>query len=385
MLEFIRRLVKPRYGTLNYLEIKADRLLANYAYLQSLQPEAEIFPVLKSNAYGHGLKEVCLILNSSKAKMVAVDSYPEAQIVYRYFRGKVLILGEMPLKAYDYCRLERTEFVVYNSATLKYLARFGRKARVHLFVNSGMNREGLQDMSAFIASHKKYLDRVQVSGLCSHLASAEENSPLNSRQETVFRDSLNALRQAGFFPRWVHLGNSAAIFTMDDKLLTAFRAGLSFYGYSPFADDPDGNREAAAKASRLRPALEAYSQLVAVQELKAGESVSYNESYRAPSDTRIGVIPFGYFEGLDRRLSNQAKFLVRTKDENFWSVVAGRICMNLACLDLGSHAASIGDLVQIVSARTEDPNSITNLAHLSATIPYEVLVRFQANIRRKIV
>lgn len=104
MIDFIRKIVKAKYQTLNTVEIIKNNLLQNIEYLYSLQKQAEIFPVLKSNAYGHGLKEVCQILNSSKVKMVAVDSFPEAQIVYSNFKGKVLFLNEMPLKVYKYVK-----------------------------------------------------------------------------------------------------------------------------------------------------------------------------------------------------------------------------------------------------------------------------------------
>ena len=97
MLSRLRQVLKPRYETLNTIEITAQTLIANYNFLASLQLGAEIYPVLKSNAYGHGLKEVCQILNKTKAKTVVVDSFPEAQIAYKNFQGQVLILSEMPL------------------------------------------------------------------------------------------------------------------------------------------------------------------------------------------------------------------------------------------------------------------------------------------------
>lgn len=383
MPEFLSRLIRPQYETLNRLEIRANNLLSNYDYLCGQQPNAEIFPVLKSNAYGHGLKEVCQILNSSTAKMVAVDSYPEAQIVYRYFKGKVLILGEMPQEAYNYCKLKRTEFVVYNADTLKYLARFGKKAKIHLFVNSGMNREGLSDLTDFLQKNKRYLDQVQVSGLCSHLASADSDSDLNQIQLEKFLDALNILRIGGYFPRWIHLGNSAALFTIHNQALTAYRPGLAFYGYYPF--NGQEGKEKIADTRALKPALEIYSQLICLQNIKAGENVSYNEMYRSSDSVRIGVVPFGYYEGLNARLSNRIKFQVLINGKSFWSTVAGKICMNLSCLDLGRAEAKIGDQVQIVSCQSENPNSIINIAALSEISPYEILVKFQSNIRRKIV
>ena len=390
MKDFLRNILKPKYEVLNRIEIIAANLVANYDYLKSLQPDAALFPVLKSNAYGHGLKEVCQILNATDAPLVAVDSYPEAQIVYRYFTRKVLILGEMPPGAYRYCKLPRTEFVVYNVATLKYLARYGKKAQIHLFVNSGMNREGLQGLAGFLTANKKYLDRVDVVGLCSHLASADQASALNQEQENNFMAALATLRSAGYFPRWVHLGNSAAIFTIHNKLLTAYRPGLAFYGYSPFADrmnNQEGSREEGLdkKAALLKPALNIFSRLVAIQDLKPGASVSYGETYRAPDQVKIGVMPFGYFEGLDRRLSNRAQFSVQGEGGDFWAKVAGQVCMNLTCLEIGHNAARVGAKVQIVSANPSDPNSVAKLADLMGTISYELLVKLSAGIRREIV
>jgi alanine racemase len=377
MINIIRKLIKPRYDTLNRIEIDAEKIVANFNYLKNLQSEAEIFPVLKANAYGHGLKEICSILNYTSAKIVVVDSYPEAQIVYRNFKGKVLILGEMPLRAYHYAKLKKTEFVVYNENTLRYLSRFGKKAHIHLFINSGMNREGIKDIDKFITNNKIYLDKVEVSGLCSHFAAADNRSILNSFQEDVFLEALNKLRSAGYFPRWVHLGNSAAIFWSDNRLLTAFRPGLAFYGYNPLK-----RQDEAVEA--LQPALEAFSQIVSLQNVSPNENVSYGENYKTDSFGQIAVIPFGYYEGLDRRLSSLAQFLIYGH-ESFFASVAGKICMNLTCLEVGQENIQVGDEVQVISSNLSDPNSVDNLAALMDTISYEFLVKLQANIRKIIV
>jgi len=124
MLNYLRQLLKPKYPTLNQIEIKAGAIFNNLKLLQSLQPQAQVIPVLKSNAYGHGLKEICQILNKAKVQMIALDSFPELQIAYRYFKGKVLLIGEMPAEAYAYIRWSRTEICVYNSDTIRTLASF---------------------------------------------------------------------------------------------------------------------------------------------------------------------------------------------------------------------------------------------------------------------
>jgi len=381
MINFFRRLLKPKYETLNKIEIDAKKILANFNYLKERQGSAEIFPVLKANAYGHGLKEICLILNKSLAPMVTVDSFPEAQIAWKYFKKKILILGEMPLRAYDYCNFKRTEFVVYSEKTLKYLAKHGKKAKIHLFYNSGMNREGIKNIEQFVATNKKYLDLVDVVGFCSHLSSAEEVSVFNQEQEDSFFKGLMTLREAGYFPIWIHLGNSAATLTLKNNLLTAFRPGLSLYGYDP-ANNLEGS--GAFLSSKLQPALKITSTIIHIQSLVANEPVSYNASYRAPKDTNIAIVPFGYFEGLDRRLSNKAEFLIVGKNP-MWARVAGKICMNMSCLDVDHGDVLQGDKVVIVSDNIHHRNSVLTLSGLCQTIPYEFLVKLQSNIRREII
>ncbi len=383
MIKYIKQIIKPKYDTLNVIKIKADNLLANFSYLSELKKGADIFPVLKSNAYGHGLKEVCRILDKSSAKMVAVDSYPEAQIVYKYFHGKVLIIGEMPLKAYSYTKLKRTEFAVYTTEVLEYLSRYGKNAKIHLFFNSGMNREGIKNIDLFINENKALLDKVDVVGFCSHLASADEESELNNKQKESFFTALDKLKAAGFNPKHIHIGNSAGLFTLNDQRLNAFRPGLAFYGYSPF----NGTmvNEISEKTKNLKPALEVFSKLMTIQKIESGESVSYNEAYKSAEGSTIGIIPFGYFEGLDRRLSNCGTVKVFHDKNSFYAKIAGRVCMNLSCLNLGGNVAAENDIVQIISSLKEDNNSLTKLSEISQTSIYENLIRFNQSIRREVI
>lgn len=382
MINFFRKLLKPKYETLNIIQIEADKIISNFNYLKTKQNGAEIFPVLKANAYGHGLAEICQILNKANVKMVAVDSFPEAQIVWQYFKGKVLILSEIPFRAYDYCNLQRTEFVVYNDKTLKYLSKYGQRAKLHLFYNSGMNREGVKDLKKFLEINKKYLDKIDLVGFCSHLSSAEEKTVFNQEQENNFFKGLSLLRQAGYYPTWIHLGNSAAALTLRNNLLTAYRPGLALYGYSPLSDDEDGE---VALDPNLQPALQVNSSVVFVQHLEPNEPVSYNNSYRSTTKTNIAIIPFGYFEGLDRRLSNKAHFLVQGIEQNYWAKIAGSVCMNITCLDVGNRDVRVGDKVNLISNNKTHYNSVTSIATLMGTIPYELLVKLHGSIRREII
>ncbi len=382
MIDVIRKLLKPKYESLNTIEIIKNNLFHNLEYLSSLQEQAEMFPVLKSNAYGHGLKEICQILNETAIKMVAVDSFPEAQIVYKYFTGKVLILEEMPLKAYRYCKLNRTEFVVYNDKTIKYLSRYGKKANIHLFVNTGMNREGIDDLGLFLVNNEKYINKVEIVGLCSHLAEADKsNSDFNHIQEDWFLKNLEILHNNKIYPKWLHLGNSAGAFILTNKIFNAFRPGLAFYGYNPFKPD-DVNFESALN---LKPALRVYSTITTIRRLRAGERISYGDSFRLDDEATIATVPFGYFEGLDRRLSNCAKFLFNKNKEFFWVKIAGKVCMNLTCINCQNREVEIGDKINIISEIRNMDNSVDNLSDKINMLNYEFLIRLNQGIKRKIV
>lgn len=382
MIDLLKKIIKPKYQVLNEVEILSENIVYNLNYLASLQEQAEIFPVLKSNAYGHGLKEVCQIMNKAKVKMVAVDSFPEAQITYKNFKGKVLIMGEMPIGAYKYCNKKRTEFVIYNTEALKYLSKFGKKIAIHLFLNTGMNREGIDDLELFIDKNKKYLEKIEVSGFCSHLAEADNTDSLfNKEQEEKFSKGLEILHKNKFYPKWVHLGNSASMFNLKNKALTAFRPGIALYGYNPFKEQ-DRSFKAASK---LKPALRLYSTVTSVHRLKAGEKVSYNNSFLLKEDSNIAVIPFGYSEGLDRRFSNCAKFLFSKNNDVFWAKIAGDVCMNLSCINFLNREVKVGDRIQVISDINGMENSISVLSSKTGVINYEMLIRLNSNIKKTII
>ncbi len=385
IIDNLKNLIKPKYPTLNRLEIVADNLISNLKFLQNVNNDLEIIPVLKANAYGHGLREVAKILNKTKLKRVAVDSFPESQIVNRYFKGKVLLIGEMSSQSYSYLSFKNTEIVVYNLETLKSLSKYGKKIKVHLFYNSGMNREGIKDIRIFIDEAKKYLNKVTVFGFCSHLASAEDDESLNKIQIENFLKALNYLRENNFDPKIIHLGNSAGIFTAKDKRLNAARVGLSFYGYHSF------NKSSIyynLLERNLKPALRVVSKIVSVYHLNTNEIVSYNSFYKIKNDnTQIITIPFGYCEGLSFSLlgSNYKAYII--KNNKLIDVeLVGRVSMNLSSWRvLSCEKIEVGDELIIVSDNKKDYNNMLNLSKNSQTIIYETLIRFKENIRRIVI
>ena len=133
-------LPKPE-NSLNCILLHKNRLLANLVLLQKITPHHTIFPVLKSNAYGHGIREISTILKNSDVPYICVDSYPEYQIVKEYAQKKVLIMGETVPENYSFYNPKRATPVVWTIETLKALITTGKKRTIHLFLNTGMNRE----------------------------------------------------------------------------------------------------------------------------------------------------------------------------------------------------------------------------------------------------
>ncbi|NCB20374.1 MAG: alanine racemase [Clostridia bacterium] len=378
LTNYLRQLIKPNYNTLNRIEINQTAILNNLKIIQSEQANSKIIPVLKSNAYGHGLKEIATILNKSNVEMVAVDSFPEAQIVYQYFKKKVLIMGEMPAAVYKFLDWKRTEVCIYSSYNLQNLMSLKRKINIHLFINTGMNREGINDIQSFLQKNENKFHNLRITGLCSHLSNAETSDGKNREQLRIFLESLDLLEKKYKTLKYIHLANSAGVFSLHHHRLNTCRPGLAVYGINPFKEGSPYFQ----KASLLLPVMSVYSTVIALQEIKAGDSVSYNNNYQAKKDLKIAVIPFGYYEGLDRRLSNTGQFKLGAD----YVKVAGSICMNMTCLELGNKSTiKTGQEIQIISAKSEDLNSVVQLARIQKTISHEILIGFRDNIRKIIV
>jgi len=141
MLTFFKNLIKPKLTSLNTITLNRNALLHNLALLQGLKPNDVIFPVLKSNAYGHGLKEVCQILKNIDLPYVCVDSVPEYFIVKKWARKKSLLIGETLPQNYKHLDPRRATVCVYNLETIKALVGSRKAWKIHLFLNTGMNRE----------------------------------------------------------------------------------------------------------------------------------------------------------------------------------------------------------------------------------------------------
>jgi len=370
----IKRIFNPSVDPINKIFVNSKNVLNNLEYLQSLQPKSSIFPVLKSNAYWHWLIQVTKILKKTNIPYIAVDSFPEYQIVKKYSKKQILVLWETNLRNYKKFKFSRTAFCVYNIETIRYLSKLNKKIKIHLFLDTWMHREWVnQDQLINTLEFLKNHPKLQIEWVMSHLHSADDlkNDSIKS-QINLFKKMYHTIIDYWHNPLWRHIWNSAWLFKIQDDFFNAYRPGLSLYWYSPLIE-----KDSYFKLTqKLRPALQIYSKITALHKLLEGDWVSYNYNRLADNDTKIASIPFGYAEWLPRSASNQIYFIHKKNTyPQVWT-----ICMNICSMEV-SKDASILDEIEIIGLEWE--NNISNLAKASDKIIYEILVWLDKNIRRQ--
>lgn len=367
------------FVTLNNVYIDSSAILSNYRFFKHKFKNQDIWPVLKANAYGHGIEQITTILSKVKPTFMVVDSYYEALQIWQVTpKQQVLLIGALSPLNYPNINFTKISLTIFDRNSLKYLAQLKKEVRIHLKVNTGFNRQGikLNHISKFCNELKKY-PQVKLEGIMSHLANADEiDNKFNISQEKEFDQAIDIINEHRFKPKYIHLSATAGSLTASNTSSNAIRLGIGLYGYNPLP-----HNHTQYKKLKIRPALTITSSIINIIELKKGEQVSYSGTYKAQEDIKVGILPLGYFEVFDRKLSNQGV----VKVANSTCPIIGNICMNMTTFDLKNLKAKLYDTVKVISTNPTDKNSIYQIAAMTQTIPYEVLTRINQNIRRNII
>jgi len=368
------------FDTLNLISIKKDHILFNYDFFTNKFPTHEIWPVIKANAYGHGLEQIAEILKERKPTYFVADSYFEALTIWKINpHQKVLLIGAVLPENFHDIDLSKITPTIYTLDSLIMLSKLNKPVKIHLKVNTGMNRQGIElnQIDEFCSVLKQF-PKIELEGVMSHLADADNPDPAYTKmQEKRFALAIEKITNHGFNPKYIHLDATAGSVMTSKKLTNAIRLGIGLYGYNPLPSD----HPKYAKLKRLKPALTFNTKIVNIIHLSKGEKVSYNGIFTAKKDTTIGVLPVGYFDFYDRKLSGQAHITYQNKNYP----IVGKICMNMCMVDFGQTAISLYDEVEIISSQPDKPNSISQLSEQAETISYETLVKINQSTRRKIV
>ncbi|MBI4037630.1 alanine racemase [Candidatus Curtissbacteria bacterium] len=375
MIRIIRRLQNKEYVPLNRVEVSKSALVNNYRYLASCDKRISIAPVLKSNAYGHGLIKIAKTLDNLGCPMFCVDSLHEA---YELSKGEIktpiFIMGYINPPNLKIKKLNFT-YAIYDFRQAEILNQFQPGSKVHVKVDTGMNRLGvpLNELGKLITKIKK-LKNIEIVGLMSHFSSPKVSKPYTDYQTKNFKEALKILRQHHIEPEWRHLAASGGLLNNVNsisKITNMARVGISLFGLYR-----------TGKFSKLKPVLKLTSQIVQLKRIKKGEYIGYDMAYRANSDMKIAVLPIGYNDGVERRLTNKGFIKVGNK----FCRVVGKVSMNITTIDVTDVDVRLGNKVVVYSDKIADVNSLENVAANVGTIPHELLVHLNpASIRREIV
>lgn len=374
--QFLQKFSKE-FQPLNHIEISRSAILHNYDLTQNLNPGREIWPVLKANAYGHGLAPITEILKKRKCAYMVVDGYFEARRIWQVSpKQKVLLIGEINPINFINMDFSRAVITVQDIDSVRALGKINQNVKIHLKINTGMNRQGIEpkELRQYIEEIKKYKN-LELEGVFSHFADANSlDDAFTAKQKNVFNQIVEKADKLQARSKYFHLAASAGSVKVTNPRINAVRLGLHLYGLNRLDErDPQ-----YSKFAELKPALRFISTITKVRVIEAGEKVGYNLTYTAPRKTRLALLPVGYYEIVPWNLSN--KGWVKYKDK--FLPIVGRVSMNIIIIDLLDTDARAWDTVDVVSPIQTDKNSITNIAKLANTISGEILVKANESTRR---
>jgi len=353
--------------------------LHNLDLFTALSDGQAAIPVLKGNAYGHGIAQVAQALKGRTLPYIAVDGYFEGLRVRQITKQPILVMGSILPENYKRLRYRGFTFVVHDTASIHALGRTGRRIKVHLECNTGMNRYGAKpaevvQLTQLIRRYKN----LQLEGVMSHLADGDGNDQATiNTAVTQFDACIDAVLAAGAKPTLFHIGNTPGTLRVRSKYANAFRLGIGLYGINPYAPDHKMYR----KLKGLRPALKFVTTITKVIQLQKGDKVSYAYTFTAPRNMPLGVVPVGYYEGVNRALSNTGAFRVGAD----YARVAGRVCMNHTMLSLDGIPAKAGTEVVVYSNVPDDKNTIEAVAAAHKLFSYNLLTALSPDVRRVLV
>jgi len=364
----------------NRVEIDIVALQNNFQNIQqSVGSRVRVMAVVKSDAYGHGMTACARELYKAGARTFGVAEVWEGVALRRAaIQGEIIVLLGGTPETYDAIIDHNLTPVVYDIDFITGLshraAAKNTEARVHLKVDVGMGRLGIQpaQVETYISLIKR-LPAISLSGLLSHFPVADESETLEkTRKElALFKDVLIRLKAKTGEAVVAHIANSAALIYFPEAHLDMIRPGISLYGYFPDASPERAKR--AVPPMDLQPVMSFKTRVVQIKELEAGCGISYGHTFITSRKSRIAVLPVGYADGYQRKLSNRAEVLINGRR----APVCGRVCMNATMVDITDlPPVDVGDEVVLLGRQGGAEISADEIAQWLGTISYEVLCLF---------
>lgn len=379
----------------SYLEISKSALEHNLQFLKNfIGDDVKISSVVKGNAYGHGLEVFVPLAENCGINHFSVFSADEALRVHNSINenSTVMIMGLINNEKLEWAIENNIEFYVFEpdrlEKALEAAKRIGKIAKIHIEVETGMNRTGfaMDQLPAVFQLLKNNSSHLCFKGLCTHFAGAESiaNYYRIKKQQHVFRKVIKKVDAAGLNPEQKHTACSAAALRYPKFQMDLVRLGIIQYGFFP-------NKEILIEyltkkkenQNPLQRLISWKSRVMDVKKVKTGEFVGYGTSYLANSDLKIAIIPVGYAHGFNRNLSNQGIVLINGQRVS----VVGTVNMNMITVDVSNQVNSVkkGDEVVLIGKQGDLEISVSSFSEFSEQVNYELLTRLPENLPRLVV
>lgn len=377
------------------IELSQSALKKNINFLRKkLGEHTRYSAVVKANAYGHGIPHMVHMLEKCGVDHFSVASAFEAEEVHAYCspNADIMIMGILYDDDIELMIEHGIEFYVFYyerlPLVLEKAKKLGRKALVHIEVETGINRTGLNesDLKKTISFLKKHEMHIELKGVCTHLGGAESRSNQFriDQQMARYKKALQEFQKRQFMPEYRHVACSAAVLAMPETHYDLVRIGVSTYGFWPSKDIYYQHLQDIGKPkdTPLRRIITWKTDVMDIKSVPKGEFIGYGTSYQAVRDMKVAVIPVGYGNGYPRGQSNRGNVLIHGKK----APITGLINMNLFMVDV-SHIPNveIGDDVVLLGKQNNNTIRVSSFTNYTQLMNNEMLSRLPTAIPRTIV
>ncbi|MCX6117639.1 MAG: alanine racemase [Proteobacteria bacterium] len=369
-----------------WLEIDSNSLRSNVQEFQKILTAQRCAFVLKSNAYGHGLKECYTAIADLNLPLICTNYVTEALTLRDLgYRGRLMIVGPFVVEdlkaAYDY----DLELFLGHLEGLEAWIKLVDKPKLHIEFDTGMSRQGfaIRDLSKVVQKLSPF--SANIKGLAMHFANVEdvnEHSYADLQLEKF--DQVVKHFKAESFQVEVHAASSASALILENSRFDICRVGISMYGFWPSVPTKISYAQINGKSGfNLKPVLSWKTIVTSINEIGSGQFVGYGCTYRARKAMKVAILPVGYFEGYPRLASGtNAYVLIRGQR----CPIVGRICMNMMMVDVSDvESVAVEDIATLIGQDGQEAIQASDIGAWSQTIHYEIVTRLNPLLPKKVI
>lgn len=374
-----------------HIEISKSALYNNLSFIKKLLGSKTAFSsVIKGNAYGHGVENIVPLEEEFGVSHFSVFNADEALKVFQASNGSstIMIMGMLLPEQIEWAIENDVEFVAFDigrvKTALQYAEKIKKKAKIHIEIETGMNRTGLERKNIprickLIQDNKNY---VEIKGVCTHFAGAESiaNYYRVKKQEKAYQSALKKMEECGIVPEKRHVACSAAAIKYPKTKMDMARIGILQYGFFPTREIMISYlSHSKTNINPLKRIITWKSKVMGKKSIKQGEFVGYGNSFFANSTMEIAIVPIGYSQGYSRSLSNQGRVLIG----GHFAHIVGVVNMSMILVDITNIAnVQLGDEVVLIGKQGEHEISVASFSDFTNQVNYELLTRLPVDIPR---